>query len=155
MQHILFIALILISTVSFAQTRDYYKIDTLQIEHERTLVRYAHFADNQLKSEREAWFYPVEMKVPRFNIFGNGIFTKYMEADSIAYHGYSLIIEDNGCYRNILYENGKALTTQYFNATGESISGLEFLNQNENYLQKPFCGELMGVYFFRGKGKRR
>jgi len=155
MRKLLVFIFLSIAVSCFGQSNFRYEIDTLKAELERNHMKYRTYKNDKLISEREAYAFPVKKRVARFHVFGNPFFRREIEADSLVYHGYSLMIEENGYHRKQYYENGKLIHTQFFDPEGESINGQVFIQHNERIYHDRICAEDTGHFFIHGGKKSK
>jgi len=125
-------------------------IDTLESFNERSLVEYRNYVDSNITEHARAYFYPTVREVPRFKILKN-LFKTEIQADSIVFHGDRKTYLGNRYFKSEKFENGKLISTMYFDSTEKEISKNEF--HKKNYLRGP-SGHITGHYFYHGKKRK-
>ncbi len=126
-------------------------VDTLKIFHDKLLVNYKLFINENLVEESSMYLYPITKKTPRLWLTRN-FTTKKIEMDSIVRHGDSRKYAQNKLIELAEFIDGKEKNMFYYSPTGEKITQQEYVN---TYNPKITCGKIDGEYFIYGQKRKK
>jgi len=122
MKKVLLIILLFGFLMTYGQKQEItYTIDTIKIDKNGVLTKISLFVDGLLIEEKNGYLIPDTIKIPKFKFTGN-LFTTKIPVDRIIRHGVSTYFYKNNFKKVDIYENGKLIETNYYDASGQTLS---------------------------------